>query len=84
MIDCSTCGDDHATDDCTYRTPCAYCSRPAVIESSVGLDGDYSEPNEIGQRAYEAPRPEPRCEECEADFERVARRRNWLAQEGWI
>lgn len=63
---------------------CTYCSAPAVISSAVGLEGDYSEPNALGQRNYMAPRPEPRCEECQAGFERVARKQQRLAAEGWI
>ena len=61
--DCPRCGsDEHA-----YCAPvCHYCSAPAVIESAIGLDGDYSDPNALGQRSYMAPRPEPRCEECQA------------------
>lgn len=63
---------------------CAYCSRPAVISSAVGLEGDYSEPNALGQRQYIAPRAESRCEECHEGFIKSERRAQRLAEEGWI
>lgn len=79
--DCPTCG----SDEHTYCAPtCHYCSAPAVISSAVGLDGDYSEPNALGQRSYIAPRPEHRCDECQADFERIERKQRRLAAEWWI
>ena len=63
---------------------CSYCPAPAVITSAIGLADDYSEPNELGQRQYIEPRPEPRCEECHAGFVRSARRMERLAAEGWV
>lgn len=78
--DCPRCGDEHP--ECAPT--CHYCSAPAVIESAIGLDGDYSDPNALGQRSYMAPRPEPRCEECQAGFERIERKQRRLAAEGWI
>lgn len=79
--DCPTCG----SDEHTYCAPtCHYCSAPAVISSAVGLEGDYSEPNALGQRQYIAPRAESRCEECQAGFVKSERRTQRLAEEGWI
>lgn len=72
-----------AEDEAAARR-CTYCPSPAVTESAVGLEGDYSEPNALGQRQYIAPRPEPRCGECQASFERAARREQRLADEGWV
>lgn len=63
---------------------CHYCSAPAVISSAIGLEGDFSEPNALGQRSYIAPRPEPRCDECQAGFVNAAKREQRLAEEGWI
>ncbi len=77
---CPTCGDSHP--ECAPL--CAYCQRPATVSSSIGLDGSYSEPNALGQRAYEAPRPEHRCDECQAGFERAARYTKRLAEMGAI
>lgn len=55
---------------------CIYCGSPAVVESAVGRQWHADDKDE--------PRPEWRCEECQASFERVAKREQRLAQEGWI
>ena len=68
--ECPRCGDEHP--ECTPT--CTYCSAPAVISSAVGLEGDYSEPNALGQRNYIAPRAESRCEACHEEFARSAKR----------
>lgn len=78
--ECPRCGDEHAK----CAPTCVYCSAEATVSSAIGLDGDYSEPNEIGQRQYIAPRNEPRCDECQAGFERSARRAKRLAEMGAI
>lgn len=70
--DCPRCGsDEHA-----YCAPeCAYCAKPAVHESAIGLHWDVMEP---------PPAKEHRCDECQADFERIERKQRRLAAEGWI
>lgn len=79
MIECPTCGDPHSADDCTYVITCHYCDAAAIISSAVGLDGDFDD-----QHRYVRPRPEWRCEDCQAGFERAARLDQRLAEEWWI
>lgn len=78
--ECPRCGDSHP--ECAPL--CVYCSSEATVESAIGLNGSYSEPNALGQRAYEAPRPEHRCDECQAGYERAARYTKRLAEMGAI
>lgn len=61
------------------QAECTYCSRPAVIESAIGLEGSYDDDNR-----YIAPRAESRCAECHAGFVKSERRTQRLAEEGWI
>lgn len=78
-LECSNCGDAHTADDCTHVITCRHCDAEAIISSAVGLDGDFDD-----QRRYVRPRPEWRCEDCQASFERAARLEQRLAEEGWI
>ena len=82
--ECSKCGDAHPVTACTYVPTCHYCPALAVITSALGLADDYSEPNELGQREYIAPRPESRCDECHEGFVRAEKRTERLAAEGWV